>query len=51
MLVRMWSTSEIRDAKDDAEPASRGIDSFTIVHAHGCFWIANLAFLIMSDQG
>jgi len=40
----MWSTSEIRDAKDDAQPFSRGIDSFQIVHAHGRFWIASLLF-------
>ena len=43
-LIEMWSTSEIRDAKDDAQPFSRGIDSFQIVHAHGRFWIASLLF-------
>ncbi|MGA8271051.1 MAG: hypothetical protein WB919_05780 [Candidatus Sulfotelmatobacter sp.] len=43
-LVEVWSTSEIRDAKDDAQPFSRGIDSFQIVHAHGRFWIASLLF-------
>jgi hypothetical protein len=43
-LIEGWSTSEIRDAKDDAQPFSRGIDSFQIVHARGRFWIANLLF-------
>jgi hypothetical protein len=32
-LIEVWSTSEIRDAKDDAQPFSRGIGSFQIVHA------------------
>ncbi len=27
-----------------AQPSSRGIDSFQIVHAHGRFWIASLLF-------
>jgi hypothetical protein len=43
-LIEVWSTSEIRDAKDDVQPSSRGIDSFQIVHAHGRFWIASLLF-------
>ena len=43
-LVEVWSTSESRDAKDDAQPFSRGIDSFQIVHARGRFWIASLLF-------
>ena len=43
-LVEAWSTSEIRDAKDDAQPSARGIDSFQIVHARGRFWIASLFF-------
>ena len=43
-LIEVWSTSEIRDAKDDAQPSARGIDSFQIVHAHGRFWIASLLF-------
>ena len=43
-LIEVWSTSEIRDAKDDAQPSSRGIDSFQIVHAHRRFWIASLLF-------
>jgi hypothetical protein len=43
-LIDVWSTSEIRDAKDDVQPSSRGIDSFQIVHAHGRFWIASLIF-------
>ena len=43
-LVEVWSTSELRDAKDDAQPFSRGIDSFQIVHARGRFWIASLVY-------
>ena len=43
-LIEVWSTSEIRDAKDDVQPSSRGIDSFQIVHARGRFWIASLLF-------
>jgi hypothetical protein len=43
-LVEVWSTKESRDAKDDAQPSSRGIDSFQIVHAQGRFWIASLLF-------
>jgi len=43
-LVEVWSTKESRDAKDDAQSSSRGIDSFQIVHAHGRFWIASLIF-------
>ena len=43
-LVEVWSTKESRDAKNDAQPSSRGIDSFQIVHAHGRFWIASLIF-------
>ena len=43
-LVEVWSTKESRDAKDDAQPSSRGIDSFQIVHVHGRFWIASLIF-------
>jgi hypothetical protein len=43
-LVEVWSTKESRDAKDDVQPSSRGIDSFQIVHAHGRFWIASLIF-------
>ena len=46
-LVEVWSTKESRDAKDDAQPSSRGIDSFQIVHAHGRFWIASL---IIDDE-
>ena len=47
-LVEVWSTAEIRDAKDDAQPFARGIDSFQIVHAHGRFWIASL---LIDDEG
>jgi hypothetical protein len=43
-LVEVWSTKESRDAKDDAQPSSRGIDSFQIVHVRGRFWIASLLF-------
>jgi hypothetical protein len=43
-LVEVWSTSELRDAKEDAKPFSRGVDSFQIVHANGRFWIASLLF-------
>jgi len=43
-LVEVWSTKESRDAKDDVQPSSRGIDSFQIVYTHGRFWIANLIF-------
>jgi hypothetical protein len=43
-LVEVWSTGEKRDAKDDAQPFARGIDSFQIVHAHGRFWIASLLY-------
>ena len=46
-LVEVWSTKESRDAKDDAQPSSRGIDSFQIVRAHGRFWIASL---ILDDE-
>ena len=34
-LVEVWSTNESRDAKDDAQHPSRGIDAFQIVHAQG----------------
>ncbi|MGC2552939.1 MAG: hypothetical protein WA437_21945 [Candidatus Sulfotelmatobacter sp.] len=43
-LVEVCSTKESRDAKDDAQPSSRAIDSFQIVHAHRRFWIASLIF-------
>jgi hypothetical protein len=43
-LVEVWRTKESRDAKHEAQPSSRGIDSFQIVHAHGRFWIASLLF-------
>jgi hypothetical protein len=43
-LVEVWSTYESRNAKDDAQPFSRGINSVQIVHAHGRFWIASLLF-------
>jgi hypothetical protein len=34
----------IRDAKSDAQPSARSIDSIQIVHAHGRFWVASLVF-------
>jgi hypothetical protein len=43
-LVEVGSTYESRNAKDDVQPFSRGINSIQIVHAHGRFWIANLLF-------
>ena len=43
-LVEVWSTYESRNAKDDAQPFSRGINSIQIVHARGRFWIASLLF-------
>jgi hypothetical protein len=43
-LVEVWSTYESRDAKEDAKPFSRGINSFQIVRAHGRLWIASLLF-------
>lgn len=43
-LVEVWSTYEIKDAQDDAQPFSRGINSFQIVQAHGRFWIVSLLF-------
>jgi hypothetical protein len=43
-LVEVWSTFESRDAKDDAKPFSRGINSFQIVRTRGRFWIASLLF-------
>ena len=43
-LVEVWSTYESRNAKEDAQPFSRGINSIQIVHAQGRFWIASLLF-------
>jgi hypothetical protein len=43
-LVEVWSMYESRNAKDDAQPFSRGINSIQIVHAHERFWIASLLF-------
>jgi len=43
-LVEVWSTDEGRDAKNDAKPSLRGINSFQIVHARRRFWIASLLF-------
>jgi hypothetical protein len=43
-LVQVWSTYESRNAKEDAQPFSRGINSFQIVHVRGRFWIASILF-------
>jgi hypothetical protein len=43
-LVHVWSTYESRNAKDDAKPFSRGINSIQIVHAQGRYWIASILF-------
>jgi len=43
-LAEVWKAYETRDAKNDAKPSSRGINSFQIVHAHGRFWIVSLLF-------
>ena len=43
-LVEVWSTYESRNAKEDAQPFSRGINSIQIVHARGRFWIASILF-------
>jgi hypothetical protein len=43
-LVHVWSTYESRNAKEDAQPFSRGINSIQIVHARGRFWIAGVLF-------
>jgi hypothetical protein len=43
-LVHVWSTYESRNAKDDAKPFTRGINSIQIVFAQGRFWIASILF-------
>jgi len=43
-LVHVWSTYESRNAKDDSQPFTRGINSIQIVHARGRFWIASVLF-------
>ena len=43
-LVHVWSTYESRNAKDDSQPFTRGINSIQIVHAQGRFWIASVLF-------
>jgi len=43
-LVQVWSTYESRNAKDDSQPFTRGINSMQIVHAQGRFWIASVLF-------
>jgi hypothetical protein len=43
-LVQVWSTYESRNAQSDAQPFSRGINSFQIVHARGRFWVASILF-------
>src|ERR1700722_2504106 len=37
-LVEVWSTKESRDAKDDVQPSSRGIDSFGNVSSRSNRW-------------
>ena len=41
-LVHVWSTYESRNAEQDSEPFTRGINSIQIVHAQGRFWIASV---------
>jgi len=43
-LVEIWSTYESRNAAQDKEPFSRGINSIQMVHAQGRFWIASVLF-------
>jgi hypothetical protein len=43
-LIHVWSTYESRNAKDDPQPFSRGINSIQIVRAQGRFWIASVLF-------
>lgn len=43
-LAHVWSTYESRNAKDDAKPFSRGINSIQIAHAQGRYWIASILF-------
>jgi hypothetical protein len=43
-LVHVWSTYESRNAENDSQPFTRGINSIQIVHARGRFWIASVLF-------
>jgi hypothetical protein len=43
-LVHVWSTYESRNAKEDAKPFTRGINSIQIVQSRGRFWIASVLF-------
>ncbi len=41
-LVNVWSTYESRNAENDSQPFTRGINSIQIVHAQGRFWVASI---------
>ncbi|MGA2370147.1 MAG: hypothetical protein ACLPPV_22730 [Candidatus Korobacteraceae bacterium] len=43
-LVHVWSTYESRNAQNDSQPFTRGINSIQIVQARGRFWIASVLF-------
>jgi hypothetical protein len=43
-LVHVWSTYESRNAENDSQPFTRGINSIQIVQARGRFWIASVLF-------
>jgi len=41
-LVHVWSTYESRNAQNDSQPFTRGINSIQIVHSRGRFWVASV---------
>src|ERR1700728_1927673 len=41
-LIHVWSTYESRNAENDSQPFTRGINSIQIVHSRGRFWIASI---------
>lgn len=43
-LAQVWSTYESRNAKEDKQPFTRGINSIQIVYAQGRFWVASILF-------
>ena len=43
-LAHVWSTYESRNAENDSQPFTRGINSIQIVRARGRFWIASVLF-------
>ena len=43
-LAHVWSTYESRNAENDSQPFTRGINSIQIVQARGRFWIASVLF-------